>query len=133
MQRCRKGCSVVALQTLFAYVISEEQGQIGDEDDDMAALDLLLQSAALVEGASDDFDDSVFMQSFIPRSLHDVENCEDEESVLRKGGREAVFIGRCMCIICSIVVRLFSFVMFSCILVKFVDCEFVHLDDDMRH
>ncbi len=90
----------MGLQTLFAYVISEEQGQIGDEDDEMA-LDLLLQSAALAEGASDDFDDAVFMQSFIPRSLHDVENCEDEESVLKKGGREAVFIGThcCMCII----------------------------------
>ncbi len=83
----------MALQTLFSYIISEEQGgQINVEDYDMA-LDLLLQNATLVEGASDEFDDSVFMKSFIPRSLNDVEDCEDEDNVLRKGGREAVFIG----------------------------------------
>ncbi len=57
------------------------------------ALDLLLKNADLMEGASDEFDDSVFMKSFIPRSLHDVEDCEDEENELRSGGREAVFIG----------------------------------------
>ncbi len=97
----------MALQTLFAYVISEEQGeQISDEEDDMA-LDLLLQSADLMmDGASNDVDDSVFMKSFIPRSLHDVEDCEDEETVLRKGGREAVFIGMCTCIVYSIALQL---------------------------
>jgi RIO kinase 1 len=82
----RQGCQVISLEKLFRFVVNGDMSR-----EEARSVIETLQTETNEEGEANTVDEAVFMSSFIPRSLYQVENCEVESERIATGGRESVF------------------------------------------
>ncbi|KAG5175412.1 RIO1 family-domain-containing protein [Tribonema minus] len=84
----RQGADIVGTHDLFDLI---RDTALAAEDVVARIKQLQVDHASRESGNKEEVDEAVFMSSFIPRSLYQLDNCEAEAQQIADGGREHVY------------------------------------------